>query len=932
MRGRVLVILGVLALFPLRLLPDCAFAPIASGQFRSTIYDIALDGTDLWAATGYGVALYDTTVDPPVLRRSSAIPGRTISVRAAGGVALVGSASILYRVTKGPSGLLASQVGDLGGTINDMLVSGSYLYIATSSGLGIVSLVDSQHPTIVQQPSPQQTSTGAATAMAVLGNTLYVIDGDSSLEVFSIAQPDKTVPLGSFATFPRPLSVNAQDGRLLVSDGFQTQIFGGSAAQMTAVGTPFPTAVTELASISGGVAITAGPDLRLRALDLSTSPPVNLFAADLPAGAGTVNRVFRIIATADRAYVAAGDAGLRSFDTGTFKAPFPIRSFPFPSLTSLRIVGTVAFVSGPTGLQELSLGTSTVTSLHQWTSGNDEVVRDALPGLLLTSTDRDITLWSSADPTVTPSAVSRVSLNSIRSAVLVGTTAYAVTSDHVLWSVPMTQPGALPARVPIAPSSPSFVVRSRNARGENSLALADINVAGTTTVRYFDAGDPTATPQTASFDGVATSGISLSLGRVAALTFRGLNVVDFTGATPSTRIVAGSAGVFGTQLALSGSTLLLLTSSGLQVFDIDSGVPTRTFALPLQPVAIAADQSDMGAVGSTAAALTSDSFTTINWKSASEQPVPTGVASQNAFYSKVTASSDRLGLLDRGSLDSYSFLELGGLPYDFLALRQVQGIVDVAALPRGFAVLGGSGKLSLLSASGVVLSELIVDNAPDALPLSVYNVGGAIWVSVSKGCVPGPCQKVTTVFDPRNGALAATSTLSGGVIDVVTSGPVAYGLFDLPAEIRVLAIDDPFHPSIGSSRSTVGLSPIAPASVTYSAATKTVYVLADKLYAFSDAVLSAIGPVGAVPAATSSFGQSVRIDGGCALVAGRTEAPQLYAIDGPLNWRANQTPAVPSAIRSVATRPGYFYLLTERSLEVWSSVLQEPKVKRHAAH
>ena len=921
MRGRVLLFLGALFCLPLRLLPDCGFVPIYSGQFRSTIYDIAVDGNDLWAATGYGVALYDASVDPPILRRSLAIAGRTTSVRATGGYALVGSGTALYRVTKEPGRLLSTEIADLGGTINDMVLSGSYLIVAASNGLSVVSLTDPQHPSVVQQPSTSQTSTGGAVSLAILGNALYVIDGDSSVEVFSIALPGTATRIGSFSTFPRPLSVNAHGGRLFISDGFQTQIFSGSDARMAPVGAAFGTAVTELGSLSGGVAITAGPDLRLRALDFSTPSPVNLFAADLPAGAGNANRVFRIVTTADRAYVAAGDAGLRSFDIGAFKAPYPIRSFPFSGLTSLRLIGTSAFVSGPVGLQELSLGPSGVTSLRQWSSGKTEVVRDVLVGLLLTSTDSDMTLWATV--TSPPSVVSRVSLNGIRSAVLIGTNVYAVTSDRVLWTAPMTQPVAHAARVPITLSSPSFIARSVNA-----IALADINNDGTTTIRYFDKGDPTATPQTATFAGAATSGISLSSRRVAALTFRGLNVVDFTGSTPSTRILSGSAGAFGTQLALAGSTLFLLTANGVQIFDIDSGAPTRILALPPDPVAIAVDEE-----GTTAAALTSDSFTTVNWKTPSQQPAATGIASQNAFYSKVTVSADRLGLLDRGSLDSFSFLAGGGLPYDFQALRAVQGIVDAAAIPRGFVVLGGSGKLSLLSASGVVLSQVVVDTARDVLPLSAHNVGGAIWVSVSKGCVSGPCQKVTTVFDPRNGLLAPSSTLTGAVIDVVTSDSPAraYALFDLPGEIRIFDINNPFHPSPLPSPSTDGLSAATPASIAYSAAVDTVYLLADKLYAFSAPALTQIGQV-QIPAATSSFGQSVRIDGACALVAGRTEAPQLYAIDGPLDWRAVDTPAIPSAIRSVASRPGYLYLLTERSLEVWSTVPQEPKVKRHAAH
>jgi hypothetical protein len=926
MRGRVFLFCAVLILLPLRLPADCGFAPIYSGQFRATVFDIAVDGNDLWAATGYGVALYDASANPPILRRSTSIAGRTTTIRATGGYAIAGSGSTLYRITKEPTRIAATAVADVAGTINDLLLGGSYLFVAASNGLTVVSLVDPLHPSIVQRPSAGQTSTGAAVSLAVIGNFLYLIDGDSSVEVFSIASSGTATHIGSFSTFPRPLAVTAQGARLFISDGFQTQIFTGSGAQMMPAGAPFGTAVTELAPISATAAITAGPDLRLRALDLAGPVPVNLFAADLPAGVGTSNRVFRILTTTDRAFVAAGDAGLRSFDIGGLKPPYAIRSFPFSGLTSLRLVTTngttTAVVSGPTGLQELSVSASGVSSLRQWTSTNVEVVRDAVPGLLLTSTDTDMTLWTTAPPTATPSVAGRVSLNGVRSAVVLGTNAYAVTSDHALWTAPMTQPGARAIRVATTSASPSFIARAGNA-----IALADINSDGTTTIRYFDNGDFSATPQTATFEGAATSGIALSAKHVAALTFRGLNVVDFTAAgAPTTKILSGSSGAFGTQLALAGSTLFLLTTTGVQVFDTDSGALTRTLALPLDPVAIAVDEG-----GTTAAALTSDSFTAINWKSPSQQPVATGIPSQNNFYSKVTVSADRLGLLDRGSLDSWSFLDRGGLPVDFQALRTVQGIVDAAALPRGFAVLGGSGKLSLLSASGSVLSELVVDNARDALPLTVNNVGGAIWVSVSKSCVPGPCQKVTTVFDSRSGALTPAATLSGGVIDVVVSGSKAYALFDLPGEIRALDISDPFHPAIIAARSTVGLSTTPPASIAFSQPQTTVYVLADKLNAFSEQGLLPIGQV-PVPAATSSFGQSVRIDGSCALVAGRTDAPQLYSVEGPLVWRESLTPSIPSPIRSIATRAGYFYVLTERSLEVWSSVAQEPKVKRHAAH
>jgi len=256
MRGRVLLVLGALLFLPLRLLPDCGFAPISSGQFRSTIYDIAVDGADLWAATGYGIALYDASVDPPILRRSLAIAGRTTSVRAMGGFALAGSGRALYRVTKGPRSLVANEIANLGGTINDMVVDGSYLFVAASNGLSIVSLVDPQHPSTVAGPSTMPTSTGAAVSLAILGRSLYVIDGDSSVEVFSIVSAGSASRIGSFSTFNRPLSVNAEGVRLFISDGIQTQIFSGSGAQMTPAGAAFGTAVTELGSTTASVAIT----------------------------------------------------------------------------------------------------------------------------------------------------------------------------------------------------------------------------------------------------------------------------------------------------------------------------------------------------------------------------------------------------------------------------------------------------------------------------------------------------------------------------------------------------------------------------------------------------------------------------------------------------------------------------------------------------
>src|SRR5947208_14177621 len=75
--------------------PQCSLAPVASAQFRSTILDLSIDGNRLWAATSYGLTLYDLTADPPPILDTVALPGTTRAVRAANGLAYAASGSAI---------------------------------------------------------------------------------------------------------------------------------------------------------------------------------------------------------------------------------------------------------------------------------------------------------------------------------------------------------------------------------------------------------------------------------------------------------------------------------------------------------------------------------------------------------------------------------------------------------------------------------------------------------------------------------------------------------------------------------------------------------------------------------------------------------------------------------------------------------------------
>src|SRR5258708_12858582 len=100
MLGRAVVAISILLLLPAAAFPQCNLTQVASIPFRASYLDIAIDGNDLWAATSYGLSLYDRSVDPPVLVASLPLPGITRVVRATNGRAYAGSGSTLSIVTQ----------------------------------------------------------------------------------------------------------------------------------------------------------------------------------------------------------------------------------------------------------------------------------------------------------------------------------------------------------------------------------------------------------------------------------------------------------------------------------------------------------------------------------------------------------------------------------------------------------------------------------------------------------------------------------------------------------------------------------------------------------------------------------------------------------------------------------------------------------------
>src|SRR5258708_7176951 len=160
--------------------PPCNIGPGFSYQFRSSILDLAVDGNDLWAATSYGVSVYDRTVDPPRLTALLPVAGSTRVIRFGSGMAYVGSGSTIAIIRKSGRSLQLLRTVDAGAPVNDMLLTTLSLYVATRNGITLYSLTDPSNPT-----SLTTFFTNPVTSLAMIGSTIYAADGDTSVEVFS---------------------------------------------------------------------------------------------------------------------------------------------------------------------------------------------------------------------------------------------------------------------------------------------------------------------------------------------------------------------------------------------------------------------------------------------------------------------------------------------------------------------------------------------------------------------------------------------------------------------------------------------------------------------------------------------------------------------------------------------------------------------------
>jgi len=888
MRGRV-------AAFPFLFLfliapaafPQCNLAPVYSGQFRSSVLDIAVDNTsvDLWAATSYGVSLYDRSIDPPKLVASLPIPGITRVVRIANGTVYAGSGSSIVTIRKNGSSLQIVSTRDAGGTVNDLLITPISIFAATSNGLFQIDLLDFHTVTL-------PTSSPNVTSIAASNSTLYATDGDDSVEEFStsgIVQPTGTLTSGVKSA----QVVRLNNNRVYVSDRIQkTAIFSDSGTLLTTVNSAF----TAMAPLAGDAVYISTNDPRVHAVDFTTpGTPVEIFEqSGTPAG-GTINRISALQRGVNRLYAAGGDLGLLTWDTTLFAAPFPIHSYNDAPSTSVVAIGNSMFVSRLAGaIYEYKIAINgALTEGRHWDT-RVHVLRDgSTNGLLLSTTGTTAIVW-------TVTANSPVSIATVDfgvpadAAALIGSTVYVLSSKS-LFSADIADVTPKPVLVPLNGMKPSWL-----ARAGNSLALAEETGDAQTSIRLLTG---TSLGNAAVVDGVPSAGIAANGNTVALFTFLGITLVDFSSAPATKTIIPNSTSAVALpqQLSFSGSTLLELTDTSLLAWNTTTRTLSRKFIVPASPAAVNGGNDPLQQV---AAIATSDGVASIVLNSSTPVPALYPAPSGNSYYKKVVLAGKRMLLFDGRDADLF---EITTAPRWIGSIR-TGGLVDVAASDDAFYTLNGSGNVRKYSLDGTLLAERTIVNITDSVPLRISVIRGVPWVAGSKDCLH--CAEQTTLIDPQT--LVPVGTQTGGVIDVSVDGNTAYAIVSLPNELRSINATDPQHPSI------IAAQPVdAAAHLTAIAETNgTVYALGDKVYVYSTAITA----TGTFPSGSTTL---LRVAGDCALLTGLTA--QLYKLPA---FTAATTPGVPAPAQSLAVQSGSAFIVTDDSLDIWSATALAAPARR----
>src|SRR6185436_11245594 len=331
MRGRVLSLLLVILPIASPALPACNWVSRYSGQFRTTAWDVAVDaGGFVWLATDYGVQLLEPAAGGvPQFADSVPLAGSTRVLAVSGNLAYAGSGTRVYVLQRNGRALEVIRSFEAGGTVNDLVVVSSYLFVATTNGLAHFYLVVPGNPVLLPTTAPNVRS------LAVTGSTLYAADGDGTVEVFSVDIPSLPQKTGTLESLNSSVAVHTLPGNIVfVSDslGQNTDIFINNV-KLGRV----PYGSSSFAPLTSETALVAGTDRAIRAVDIGTG--AERYEYSLAPTGGTNNRIFAMARSGNVLYIAAGDIGLSTLDLTTLAPPFPLVSYADGAKSGALIAG-----------------------------------------------------------------------------------------------------------------------------------------------------------------------------------------------------------------------------------------------------------------------------------------------------------------------------------------------------------------------------------------------------------------------------------------------------------------------------------------------------------------------------------------------------------------------------------------------------------------
>lgn len=882
-----------------------------SAQYRATYSDLAVEGNDLWAATVYGVELIDRTSNPPRVLGSLPLRGATTSVATSPNITYVASGSAVHVIRRALPLTVARSV-DAGATVNDLLYLPPYLYAATTKGVVQLDLFVPDSPVVARTLN---TTSGAAHSLARLDTTLYAADGDSSIEAYSVSVPSLPQKVGTFNSLPRSTAVNVASGRLFVSDGQQTEIFAGSGADMSRVAVLAAIGGTSVFPAADSVHWMSGTDRRLRAVDLADmSRPVVVYETATPATAGTVNRINGVTGADGQLFVAAGDAGLRTLDAAGFRRPFAFGTVATAPLRSVAVSASSVFAAlDDGGILRGRVENGSFTFDGVFDQATRQTIADIDSGRLLTFAGSTISLWSTnGDPTV----VSRAVLPApVVSAIMMGDEAYAVLADRTLQKINVTTAtGGGVSNVTAPNTRPSLIARE-GAR----IATAEVSDEGRTTLRLHSA-DLTVLRETV-IDGAATGAIAVSPdGLIAASTFRGVTIFD--GITGGVVVMDGSQGVLAKDLRFRGDDLYVVTREAVFVWNSRENRLVANLALSPDVASI-----DVVAASGVAVIATTGGLVLIDSSRLSTLPAEKSSITTERFYSKQALTGTTLYLLEGRRVDVFRATATSLSPSG--TILSSDSIVDIAATEGRLAVLSSGGKLSIYDqVSSSPSGEVTITEGNDVVFNSLHAAGRAVYLSLSKGCLSGACEKKTLVYDVDS--LTQTASMSGAIVDLSIDGATGFAVTELPAEMRILNLSDPLHPTIIRSRPIERSEGIVSFTRIRSGM---LAAIGQKLYTFSEESFATIAELldSYVPDPSGRITileQRIRVVDGCIVVIGRSHEPMLFTVDSAGKLSSSGTFMTAAAVRDVDVSPSTFHFLTDYSIDVWSNLVTPPSTRR----